>query len=92
MVAAEEGAVGCALLKGRYTLIEHSVVRYNWTTECSIRVYRSFSRDAASHSTRFTAVPATFTLTYCLATPELLACNIARKNFMRIIGNDKSIK
>ena len=38
----------------------------------------------------------TFTLTYCLAcaTPELvlLACNIARKNFMRKIGNDKSIK
>ena len=95
MVAAEGGAVGCALLKDRYTLIEQSVVHYNRTTDCSIRVYRSFSRDAASQSTRFTV--ALYSNIYtCLATPEpdpeLPACNIARKNFMRIIGNDKSIK
>ena len=32
------------------------------------------------------------TLTYCLANPELSACNITRKNFMRIIGIDKRIK
>ena len=42
--------------------------------------------DATSHNTRFTAAPATFT------TPELPACNIAKKNFMKIIGNDQSIK
>ena len=45
-----------------------------------------------SHGTHFTITSALFTLTYCLATLELLACNIARKIFMRIIGNDKSIK
>ena len=42
--------------------------------------------DATSHNARFTVAPATFT------TPELPACNIAKKNFMKIIGNDKSIK
>ena len=87
-LVAEGGAVSCALLKDRYTLIEQSVVQLNWTTDCSIRVYRSFSRDAASHSTHFTVAPATFTLTYCLATPELPACNIAKKNFMRTIGKN----
>ena len=90
MVATEGGAVGCALLKR--LIYSNRTFSYNWTADCSIRVYRSFSGDAASHSTRFTAAPATFTLTYCPATPELPACNIARKNFMRIIGNDKSIK
>ena len=93
MVAAEEGAVGCALLKRLIhsnRTVSSPVI--NWTTDCSIRVYRSFSRDAAPQSTRFTAAPATFTLTYCLTTPKLPACNITRKNFMRIIGNDKSIK
>ena len=42
--------------------------------------------DATSHNTRFTVAPAKFT------TPELPACNIAKKNFMKIIGNDKSTK
>ena len=42
--------------------------------------------DATSHNTRFTVAPATFT------TPKLLACNIAKKNFMKIIGYAKSIK
>ena len=42
--------------------------------------------DAASHNTCFTAAPATF------ITPELPACNVTKKNFMKIIGNDKSIK
>ena len=89
MVAAEGGAVDCARLKR--SIYSNRTVS-SWTTDCSIRVYRYFSRDAASHSTRFIAAPATFTLTYCLATPELPVCNITRKNFKRIIGNDKSIK
>ena len=70
-LVADGGAVGCGLLK-------RSIY--------SNRTVSSPVSDAASHNTRFTAAPATFT------TPELLACNIARKNFMRIIGNDKSIK
>ena len=77
MVAAEGGSVACALLK-------RSIY--------SNRTVSSPVSDVASHSTCFIAAPATFTLTYCLATPDLPACNIARKNFMRIIGNDKSIK
>ena len=52
----------------------------------SNRTVRCPVSDAVSHNTRFTAAPATFT------TPQLPACNIAKKNFMRIIGNDKSIK
>ena len=52
----------------------------------SNRTVSSPVSDAASYNTRFTAAPAAFT------TPELPACNIAKKNFMRIIGNDKSIK
>ena len=52
----------------------------------SNRTVSSPVSDAASHNTHFTAAPATCT------TPELPACNIAKKNFMRIIGNDKSIK
>ena len=52
----------------------------------SNRTVSSSVSDAASHNTHFTATPATFT------TPELPACNIAKKNFMKIIGNDKSIK
>ena len=83
MVAAEGGTVGCALLKR--SIYSNRTVSSPVITDCSIRVYRSFSRDAASHSTRFTTAPATFTLTYCLATPELPACNIARKNFMRMM-------
>ena len=67
-LVAEGGAVGCGLLKDRYTLIEQSVVQL-------VMLH-------ASHNTRFTATPATFT------TPELPACNIAKKNFMKIIGND----
>ena len=60
----------------------------------SNRTVSSLVAGAASRSTCFTAASATFTLTYCFETPELPACNIARKNFMRIIGNDidKSIK
>ena len=73
MVVDEGGAVGCALLK-------RSIY--------SKRTVSSPVSDAASHSTHFTAAPEIFTLTYCLATPELSACNIAKKNFMRIIGND----
>ena len=52
----------------------------------SNRTVSSSVSDAASHNTRFIAAPATF------ISPELPACNIAKKNFMRIIGNDKSIK
>ena len=52
----------------------------------SNRTVSSPVSDAASHNTCFTAAPATFT------TPELPACNIAKKNFMKIIGNNKSIK
>ena len=70
-LVAEGGDVGCGLLK-------RSVY--------SNRTVSSPVSDAASHNTRSTAAPATFT------TPELPAWNIARKNFMRIIGNDKSIK
>ena len=52
----------------------------------SNRTVSSPVSDAVSHNTRFTAAPTTFT------TPELPACNIAKKNFMKIIGNDKSIR
>ena len=52
----------------------------------SNRTVSSLVSDAASHNTHFTAAPATLT------TPELPACNITKKNFMKIIGNDKSIK
>ena len=58
MVAAEGGAVGCALLK-------RSIY--------SNRTVSSPVCDAASHSTRFTAAPATFMRTYCDATLELPA-------------------
>ena len=59
---AKKGANGCGLLK-------RSIY--------SNRTVSSLLSDAASHNTRFTAAPATFT------TPELPACNIAKKNFMK---------
>ena len=62
MVAAEERAVGCALLK-------RSIYSNRTVSSPAIRVYQSFSRDAASHGTRFTAATATLIYT------DLLSCN-----------------